>query len=204
MRAADRRDRHVHLTTEDDRNITPCSSARTASPSSTRREWNDDFHHAAHVIATGESDGYYARLHRRAGGQARARAGRRLHLPGRAVAVPRRHAARRAERRTAADGFIDFLQNHDQIGNRAFGERLDGARRAGGGRGADGGPAAQPRRFRCSSWARSGARRVPSCFFTDFHGELAAGARGPAQRVPPVAELRRPENRAPHPRPERV
>ena len=54
-------DRHVHLMTEDDRNITRPARARRgrAGRSSIPAEWNDDFHHAAHVIATGETIGYY-------------------------------------------------------------------------------------------------------------------------------------------------
>lgn len=53
--------RHVHLTTEDSRNViflhprdkqgnTPLFTA----------EWNDDFHNAAHVFATGETHAYYS------------------------------------------------------------------------------------------------------------------------------------------------
>ena len=37
-----------------------CTSATRAGPRLYNGEWNDDFHHAAHVLATGERDGYYA------------------------------------------------------------------------------------------------------------------------------------------------
>ena len=52
--------RHIHLTTEDNRNITDLHE-RSENGEATRftGEWNDDFHNAAHVIATGETEGYY-------------------------------------------------------------------------------------------------------------------------------------------------
>ncbi len=51
-------------------------------------------------------------------------AGGRLRLSGRDHGLPR-HAARRAERDTCRrSAFVAFIQNHDQIGNRAFGERI--------------------------------------------------------------------------------
>ena len=88
-----------------------------------RAQWNDDYHHAWHVLLTGENAGYY-RDYQDAPRAHRARAGARLRLSGRAVAASRRPAARRAERASAAAAFVNFLQNHDQIGNRPMGERL--------------------------------------------------------------------------------
>src|SRR5690606_34692708 len=53
-------DRHVHLTTEDSRNVIVLHSRveKGATPLFTA-EWNDDFHNAAHVFATGETHAYY-------------------------------------------------------------------------------------------------------------------------------------------------
>ena len=61
--------------------------------------WVDDFHHALHTLLTGERDGYYADF-----GHVADLADALRHTP------PRR--------------FVVFSQNHDQVGNRAFGDRL--------------------------------------------------------------------------------
>ncbi|HMN99470.1 MAG TPA: malto-oligosyltrehalose trehalohydrolase [Miltoncostaeaceae bacterium] len=83
-------------------------------------QWSDDFHHALHALTTGEGDGYYADF----GGVG--------HLAG-ATARPfvydGRYSAHRGRRHGApADGipasrFVVSSQNHDQVGNRAFGDR---------------------------------------------------------------------------------
>ena len=58
---ADIADRPVHLTTEDNRNITRLHErGEDGSVPLYTAEWNDDFHNAAHVVATGETDAYYA------------------------------------------------------------------------------------------------------------------------------------------------
>ena len=68
-------------------------------------EWRDDFHHAVHVALTGERRGYYAGN----------------------TGIP--HIARALERGGAetdahGDRYVIYVQNHDQVGNRAHGERL--------------------------------------------------------------------------------
>ncbi|AWH25525.1 malto-oligosyltrehalose trehalohydrolase [Stenotrophomonas sp. YAU14D1_LEIMI4_1] len=85
-------------------------------------QWNDDFHNALHVLLTGENEGYYA-----------AYAGRAEALLARCLAEgfawqgePDLHGVPRGE--ASADlppsRFVVFAQNHDQVGNRAFGDRL--------------------------------------------------------------------------------
>lgn len=110
--------RYVHLVLEHDGNV--ASHLRGNFDA----QWNDDLHHVLHVLLTGESDGYYAdyavdpakRL-------ARALAEGFIYQ-GDASAY------RKGERRgtPSADlsptSFVSFLQNHDQIGNRPFGDRL--------------------------------------------------------------------------------
>jgi len=87
-------------------------------------QWNDDVHHALHVLLCGETDGYYGDYARRPAA-----------LLGRALAEGFAYqgevsAWRGGKKRGSASGalpqaaFIGFLQNHDQIGNRALGERL--------------------------------------------------------------------------------
>ena len=117
-------DRHIHLVLENDRNeARRLERDHRGAPSYYDAQWNDDFHHAIHVVLTGEADGYYADY---------------VEAPvdylGRALAQGFAYQGARSPFRQAARGeasahlpplaFVDFLQNHDQIGNRAFGERL--------------------------------------------------------------------------------
>lgn len=83
--------------------------------------WNDDYHHAVHAALTGERTGYYEDF----GGVepvARALAERFVYDGRYSVHRRRRHGA--PARDVPADRFVVFVQNHDQIGNRALGERL--------------------------------------------------------------------------------
>ena len=117
--------RHVHLVLENEHNEAHFL-ARTADdrPSIAHAQWNDDTHHCFHVLLTGEKDGYYADYARRP-----------LQLLGRCLAEGFAYqgepsALRRGQARgepsnhLPASAFVNFLQNHDQVGNRAFGERL--------------------------------------------------------------------------------
>jgi maltooligosyltrehalose trehalohydrolase len=115
-------DRHIHLVLENDSN----DAARLAAPGTAGRfegQWNGDFHHTLHVLSTDEHDGYYAEYDRPIDQLARC-----LTLGFAREGGPHNseHAApRRAAASTLALGCsVNFLQNHDQIGNRAFGERL--------------------------------------------------------------------------------
>ncbi|HXM67656.1 MAG TPA: malto-oligosyltrehalose trehalohydrolase [Candidatus Acidoferrum sp.] len=87
-------------------------------------QWNDDIHHALHVLVTGEKDGYYSD-----------HSDRPLERLGRCLSEGfdyqgetsfYRNGHPRGERSTELPltGFVSFLQNHDQVGNRAFGERI--------------------------------------------------------------------------------
>jgi 1,4-alpha-glucan branching enzyme/maltooligosyltrehalose trehalohydrolase len=134
-------------------------------------QWNDDIHHAAHVLLTGESDGYYSDYQK----------------------DPMRHLCRCLREGFAYQGeyseyhssnrgepsahlplsaFISFLQNHDQIGNRAFGDRIL--------------QLAPPQAVRAMMeilllapsppllfMGEEFAADTPFLFFCDFHGELA-------------------------------
>jgi malto-oligosyltrehalose trehalohydrolase len=111
-------DRHVHLVLENDAN-----QARFLGPGRYDAQWNDDAHHACHVLATGESDGYYvayadapAKHLARCLAEGFAYQGERSPFTGEPRGEPSRHLPPAA--------FVDFMQNHDQIGNRAHGERL--------------------------------------------------------------------------------
>jgi maltooligosyltrehalose trehalohydrolase len=84
-------------------------------------QWSDDFHHAVHRTLTGEAVGHYADF----GGVApiaKALRDRFVHDGRRSRYRRRRHGAPAAD--VPADRFVVCIQNHDQVGNRAQGERL--------------------------------------------------------------------------------
>jgi len=109
--------RQVHLVLENDDNEASLLSQGFDA------QWNDDAHHVLHHILTGERQGYYAAYAGRPGRDlARALAEGFVYQGER----PRGRDAPRGEpsAHLAPSSFVFFLQNHDQVGNRAFGERL--------------------------------------------------------------------------------
>lgn len=176
-RARDRfRGRHVHLVLENDRN----EAARlrrddTGLPRRYTAQWNDDFHHAAHVALTGERDGYYVDYPDETAALARALTEGFVYQ---GEASSYRGGAARGEPSAAlaSTAFVDFIQNHDQIGNRAKGERLTSLCDAKAVRAALAlvllSPAV-PLLFQGDEWGET----RPFLFFCDFHGKLAAAVR---------------------------
>jgi maltooligosyltrehalose trehalohydrolase len=111
-------DRHVHLMLENDNNDAGLlENGFTA-------QWNDDAHHAAHVLITGETGGYYSDY----ADNPAASLARCLEQGFAFQGQP--SAYRDGARRGSPSGhlsplhFVSFLQNHDQVGNRALGDRL--------------------------------------------------------------------------------
>jgi maltooligosyltrehalose trehalohydrolase len=84
-------------------------------------QWADDFHHAVHRFFTGETDGYYADFH---GLEDVATALRQGYVYQGQYSPHRGRRHGRPPRGVAADQIVVCAQNHDQIGNRAQGERL--------------------------------------------------------------------------------
>jgi maltooligosyltrehalose trehalohydrolase len=113
-------ERHVHLVLENDGNEAHLL-ARDGAPLY-RAQWNDDLHHALHVLLTGERGGYYADYDPAAPALGRALA--------EGFVYQGEHSRYRGRPRGEPSGdlpptaFVGFLQNHDQVGNRAFGERI--------------------------------------------------------------------------------
>ena len=116
--------RPVHLILENDKNEASLLGERPGQPGKFDAQWNDDAHHALHALLTGETDGYYADY-----------AYAPIEQLGRALTEgfafqgepsPFRGGRPRGEpsRHLRPTAFVSFLQNHDQIGNRAFGDRL--------------------------------------------------------------------------------
>jgi len=167
--------RHVHLVLENDRNQASLIDAGADKPHATA-QWNDDWHHAAHVLVTGERDGYYrdyakdpARRMARALAEGFAYQGEPSeHRNGEQRGEPSAHLPPTA--------FIAFLQNHDQVGNRAMGERLPSL--------------APPEALRLAQAMLLLAPSIPMIFmgeewgattpflyFCEFHGDLANAVR---------------------------
>jgi malto-oligosyltrehalose trehalohydrolase len=141
-----------------------------------RAQWNDDYHHAWHVLLTGETHGYYGDYRRsplkdiaRALGSGFVYQGEASeHRDGRLRGEP--------SGRLAPTAFVNFLQNHDQIGNRALGDRLEGHVDP---RAIEAALAITllapmvPMLFMGEEWGA----KSPFPFFCDFHGELAEAVR---------------------------
>ena len=117
------RERPVYLVLENGANTASLLGV-AGSRDAAEAQWNDDVHHCLHVILTAETDGYYEDYAQ----NPRAMLCRCLaegfgyqgesspHQGGTARGEPSAHLPPTA--------FVNFLQNHDQVGNRAFGERL--------------------------------------------------------------------------------
>jgi len=118
-------ERHVHLVLENDNNAAHyLRRDLRRKPASYTAQWNDDIHHAAHVLVTRESDGYYSDYARNPAEHLARCLAEGFSFQGNASEY--RDGARRGElsRDLPPDAFVSFLQNHDQIGNRAFGDRI--------------------------------------------------------------------------------
>ncbi|MCU1299480.1 MAG: malto-oligosyltrehalose trehalohydrolase [Acidobacteriaceae bacterium] len=117
-------ERHVHLILENgDNQANYLERDQNQNVRWFDAQWNDDIHHALHVLITGEHDGYYSDYSE----QPLAQLGRCLTQGFAYQGEPSEyHNAPRGEpsRHLPPTAFVSFLQNHDQIGNRAFGDRI--------------------------------------------------------------------------------
>jgi len=84
-------------------------------------QWNDDFHHVLHVLLTGEKSGYYQDFGTI---QQLAKAFREGFIYSGDYSPYRKHRHGTSSKDIPAHHFVVFSQNHDQIGNRADGDRL--------------------------------------------------------------------------------
>ncbi|MFK4872848.1 malto-oligosyltrehalose trehalohydrolase [Novosphingobium sp. ZW T3_23] len=111
--------RPIHLITEDERNLARYFTAEAPFDAT----WNDDWHHAVHCLLTGEDEAYYApfAVDPLADIETALRDGyveQGQHRKG------ARHARGEPSGELPCTAFVNFLGNHDQVGNRAQGERL--------------------------------------------------------------------------------
>src|SRR5215510_2682793 len=169
------RGRHVHLVLENDGNA--AGHLRCGFDA----QWNDDAHHVLHTLLTGEADGYYTDYADRPAD----RLARCLAEGFAYQGEPSSYRNGRPRGSPSADlpptAFVSFLQNHDQIGNRPFGDRLtqsvDPAALQ----------AAIALQLLCPQiplvfMGEEGASPAPFLFFTDHHGELAKAVRDGRRR----------------------
>lgn len=183
--------RHVHLVLENDANEARfLRRGEDNRPVLHTAQWNDDIHHCVHALLTGEDQGYYADYAEDAGPLLARCLSEGFAWQGEPSG--HRGGARRGEpsAHLPPTAFVNFIQNHDQIGNRAFGERLDDLI---GGRAVE---AAQsllllappiPLLFMGEEW---GAEN-PFLYFTDVGADLAdavrEGRRGEFKSFPEFA-----------------
>jgi malto-oligosyltrehalose trehalohydrolase len=116
------RTRPVHLVLENDDN-----AARYLHPDKAagfRAQWDDDIHHAMHVLATGERDGYYVDYVPHPAAHVSRSLAEGFDYQGEASTFRGGKLRGEPSRALPPTAFVAFLQNHDQIGNRAFGERI--------------------------------------------------------------------------------
>jgi maltooligosyltrehalose trehalohydrolase len=117
--------RPLSLIAESDRNDPHTVTPREAGGYGLHAQWCDDIHHCLHSALTGEEQGYYADF-ASAGltGLAHVFCRAFLHEGTWSSFRQRNHGAPVDTHRTPGHRFVAFLQNHDQIGNRATGDRL--------------------------------------------------------------------------------
>ena len=169
------RGRAIHLVLENDDNRASLLDPHRDPPHGKyRAQWNDDYHHAWHVLLTGERTGYYQDY----APDPRPHLARALAAGFAYQGETSAHRAGRRRGETSEElpptAFVNFLQNHDQIGNRPLGDRLQADEAAISAALAITLLAPMvPLLFMGEEWGS--ARPFP--FFCDFHGELAQAVR---------------------------
>ena len=169
--------RHIHLVLENDDNcVSLLDPAQDPPRGKYRAQWNDDYHHAWHVKLTGEKQGYYRDYQRAPLADIARCLGSGFAYQG--EASEHRGGKPRGEKsdELAPTAFVNFLQNHDQIGNRPFGDRLEALARPGA---IEAALAVMllapgiPMLFMGEEWGS----KAPFPFFCDFKGGLAEAVR---------------------------
>ncbi|MBI5569097.1 MAG: malto-oligosyltrehalose trehalohydrolase [Desulfomonile tiedjei] len=117
----ERLNRRIYVIPESDLNDSRVIRSHDVGGYGLDAQWNDDFHHALHALLTHERDGYYADF-----GELRhlttALRNGFVYAGDYSVYRKRRHGNSSAD--LPARQFVVFSQNHDQVGNRALGDRL--------------------------------------------------------------------------------
>jgi len=169
--------RKLHLVLENDDNTASLLDPLEEPPQGRyRAQWNDDYHHAWHTLLTRERGGYYQDYVERPLDHITRVLGSGFSYQGEASAHRGGRARGEGSGKLSPLAFVNFLQNHDQIGNRPLGDRLSVL--------VDPAPLTAalavtllapmpPLLFMGDEW---GSTR-PFPFFCDFRGELANAVR---------------------------
>jgi maltooligosyltrehalose trehalohydrolase len=115
--------RPLTLIAESDLNDARLVTPREAGGYGLDAQWDDDIHHTLHALVTGERDGYYGDFGTLAG-LAEMLQNAFVHAGTYSSFRERSHGRPVDRHRTYGYRFVGFLQDHDQIGNRAMGDRL--------------------------------------------------------------------------------
>jgi maltooligosyltrehalose trehalohydrolase len=163
-------DRYVHLVLENEHN--DAQHMRDG----VNAQWNDDFHNVMHVMLTGETFGYYAGFTDRCADRLARSLAEGFIYQG--EPSPIHDGAPRGSKSgdLPPTAFVNFLQNHDQVGNRALGERLTMLTDAERLKAATALLMLSPQIPLIFMGDEDGAR-TPFLFFTDFEGDLADAVR---------------------------
>jgi maltooligosyltrehalose trehalohydrolase len=164
-------DREIHLVLENEHN-----EADRLAEGLYDAQWNDDFHNVLHVLLTGETDAYYTDFADRPAERLARCLSEGFIYQGEASANHdgKRRGSPSAHLRPSA--FVSFLQNHDQIGNRALGERLTLLTAKDKLRAATALLLLGPQIPLLFMGDETGSH-TPFLFFTDFHDDLADAVR---------------------------
>jgi maltooligosyltrehalose trehalohydrolase len=169
--------RRIHLVLENDDNRAGLLDADEDPPRGKyRAQWNDDYHHAWHVLLTGEKQAYYSDYAKSPLHDIARSLGSGFVYQGEASAHRGGQLRGEPSGGLAPTAFVNFLQNHDQIGNRALGDRLESlaAEKA-----VEAALAITllapmvPMLFMGEEWGST----APFPFFCDFQGDLAEAVR---------------------------
>jgi len=116
-----RKKRRGYLIAESDLNDSRAIRKQNRGGIGLDAQWCDDFHHSLHTLLTGEQDGYYIDFGRM---EHLAKSIKEGFVYSGEYSPYRRRNQGNSSQDLPADRFVLFSQNHDQVGNRAFGERL--------------------------------------------------------------------------------
>jgi malto-oligosyltrehalose trehalohydrolase len=169
--------RHIHLVLENDDNTVRVLDPVLDPPRGKyRAQWNDDYHHAWHVKLTGEKQGYYRDFQRAPRSDIARSLGSGFAYQGEASEYRGGKLRGEPSGGLPPTAFVNFLQNHDQIGNRALGDRIEGLAKPEAIEAALAitllAPAI-PMLFMGEEWGS----KAPFPFFCDFKGGLAEAVR---------------------------
>jgi malto-oligosyltrehalose trehalohydrolase len=170
-------ERHVHLVLENDKNQAHLLERDSdGRPVYYDAQWNDDIHHVYHHLLTGEAGGYYVDYAIGTQGRLAKALSSGFVYQGDVSHYRQDEVRGEPSGHLPPTAFVAFLQNHDQIGNRAFGERIADLAEFEAVRAMQAVLLLAPNvplLFMGEEWGAT----QPFCFFTDFHDELADAVR---------------------------